>query len=123
VTTRSQVATQALADKRRRFKEREAHPLKQWKLSPIDVASLDQWDNYTKAKEAMFFETDTTDAPWTVIKSDCKKRARLSAMRYLLHKLRCTNKGTQNIGELDALIVGRAHVVCEVGEHPGSAIL
>jgi polyphosphate kinase 2 len=62
-------------EQRRRFKERELHPLKQWKLSPIDVASLDKWDDYTKAKEAMFFETDTADAPWTVIKSDCKKRA------------------------------------------------
>ena len=56
--------------------EREAHPLKQWKLSPIDMASLDKWDEYTRAKEAMFFHTDTPDAPWTVIKSDCKKRAR-----------------------------------------------
>ena len=110
-------------EQRRRFKEREAHPLKQWKLSPIDLASLDKWDDYTKAKEAMFFETDTADAPWTVIKSDCKKRARLNAMRYLLHKLPYTNKDTQNIGQLDSLIVGRAHVVYEVGERPGSAIL
>lgn len=110
-------------EQRRRFKEREAHPLKQWKLSPIDVASLDKWNNHTKAKEAMFFETDTTDTPWIVIKSDCKKRARLNAMRYLLHRLRHTNKDTHNIGELDALIVGRANVVCEVGEHPGGAIL
>ena len=110
-------------EQRRRFKEREAHPLKQWKLSPIDVASLDKWADYTKAKEAMFFETDTADAPWTVIKSDCKKRARLNAMRYLLHKLPYTNKDAKNIGALDVLIVGRAHVVYEVGEHPGSAIL
>jgi polyphosphate kinase 2 len=110
-------------EQRRRFKEREAHPLKQWKLSPIDVASLDKWADYTKAKEAMFFETDTADAPWTVIKSDCKKRARLHAMRYLLHKLPYTNKDAKNIGALDPLIVGRAHVVYEVGEHPGSAIL
>ncbi len=110
-------------EQRRRFKEREAHPLKQWKLSPIDLASLDKWDGYTKAKEAMFFETDTADAPWTVIKSDCKKRARLNAMRYLLHKLPYTNKDTANIGQLDALIVGRAHVVYERGERPGSAIL
>jgi polyphosphate kinase 2 len=56
-------------EQRRRFGEREAHPLKQWKLSPIDKASLDKWDDYTKAKEAMFFHTDTADAPWTVIKS------------------------------------------------------
>jgi polyphosphate kinase 2 len=110
-------------EQRRRFKEREAHPLKQWKLSPIDLASLDKWDDYTKAKEAMFFETDTADAPWTVIKSDCKKRARLNAMRYVLQKLPYTNKDPRNIGDLDTLLVGRAHVVYERGEHPGSAIL
>ena len=56
-------------EQRRRFKERKAHPLKQWKLSPIDLASLDKWDDYTRAKEAMFLHTDTSDAPWTVIKS------------------------------------------------------
>ena len=110
-------------EQRRRFKEREAHPLKQWKLSPIDLASLDKWDNYTQAKEAMFFETDTADAPWTVIKSDCKKRARLNAMRYALQKLPYTNKNANNIGTLDTLLVGRAHVVYERGEQPGSAIL
>jgi polyphosphate kinase 2 len=110
-------------EQRRRFKERKAHPLKQWKLSPIDLASLDKWDDYTKAKEAMFFETDTADAPWTVIKSDCKKRARLNAMRYLLQKLPYTNKEPKNIGPLDSLIVGRAHVVYEQGEKPGGAML
>ena len=110
-------------EQRRRFKERKTHPLKQWKLSPIDLASLDKWDSYTKAKEAMFFETDTADAPWTVVKSDCKKRARLSAMRYVLQKLPYTNKNTDNIGTLDTLIVGRAHVVYERGERPGNAIL
>jgi len=110
-------------EQRRRFKERELHPLKQWKLSPIDLASLDKWNDYTKAKEAMFFETDTADAPWTVIKSDCKKRARLNAMRYVLHKLPYANKDLSNIGTLDNLLVGRAHVVYERGEHPGSAIL
>ena len=110
-------------EQRRRFKEREAHPLKQWKLSPIDLASLDKWDSYTTAKEAMFFETDTADAPWTVIKSDCKKRARLNAMRYVLQKLPYTNKSADNIGTLDNLLVGRAHVVYERGERPGSAIL
>jgi polyphosphate kinase 2 (PPK2 family) len=110
-------------EQRRRFKERELHPLKQWKLSPIDLASLDKWDDYTKAKEAMFFETDTADAPWTVIKSDCKKRARLNAMRYVLHKLPYTNKDLTHIGTLDTLLVGRAHVVYERGEHPGNALL
>ena len=111
------------AEQRRRFKERELHPLKQWKLSPVDLASLDKWDDYTKAKEAMFFETDTADSPWTVIKSDCKKRARLNAMRYVLHRLPYTNKDPANIGSLDSLLVGRAHVVYERGERPGSAIL
>jgi polyphosphate kinase 2 len=111
-------------EQRRRFKEREAHPLKQWKLSPIDLASLDKWDDYTKAKEAMFFETDTADAPWTVIKSDCKKRARLNAMRYVLQKLPYTNKDTRpTSANLDTLLVGRAHVVYERGEQPGGAIL
>jgi polyphosphate kinase len=109
-------------EQRRRFQEREAHPLKQWKLSPIDLASLDKWDEYTKAKEAMFFYTDTADAPWTVIKSDCKKRARLNAMRYVLHKLPYTNKVLEHIGPLDPLLVGRAHVVYEKGEKD-SAIL
>ncbi len=107
-------------EQRRRFKEREGHPLKQWKLSPIDLASLDKWDDYTRAKEAMFFETDTADAPWTVIKSDCKKRARLNAMRYVLHKLPYGNKELEHIGKLDPLIVGRAHVVYERGEKAGA---
>ena len=104
-------------EQHRRFKERKAHPLKQWKLSPIDLASLDKWDDYTKAKEAMFFYTDTADAPWTVIKSDCKKRARLNAMRYVLHKANYTNKNLAHIGPLDPLLVGRANVVYEQGEH------
>jgi polyphosphate kinase 2 len=106
------------AEQRRRFKEREGHPLKQWKLSPIDKASLDKWDDYTRAKEGMFFETDTADSPWTVVKSDCKKRARLNAMRYVLHKLPYTGKDMTQVGKLDPLIVGRAHVVYERGEKP-----
>lgn len=110
-------------EQRRRFRERAVHPLKQWKLSPIDKASLDKWDQYTRAKEAMFFHTDTADAPWTVIKSDCKKRARLNAMRYVLHKLPYESKDVQRIGNLDPLIVGRAHVVYERGEKSLAPIL
>ncbi|HEY9146772.1 MAG TPA: polyphosphate kinase 2 [Thiobacillus sp.] len=110
-------------EQRRRFKEREIHPLKQWKLSPIDLASLDKWEEYTKAKESMFFYTDTADAPWTVIKSDDKKRARLNALRYLLHKLPYTKKDISRIGPLDPLLVGRANVVYERGEHQASALL
>ena len=102
------------------------HPLKHWKLSPIDKHSLNKWKEYTLAQEAMFCETDTADSPWTVIKSDCKKRARLNAMRYVLHRLPYAKKDIAQIGRLDPLIVGRAHVVYEQGEGPnteGSAIL
>ncbi len=111
------------AEQRRRFKERETHPLKQWKLSPVDMASLGKWDEYTKAKESMFFHTDTAEAPWTVIKSDCKKRARLNAMRYVLYKLPYTSKDTSHMGALDPLLVGRAHVVYERGEKTTAPLL
>ena len=104
-------------EQRRRFKEREGHPLKQWKLSPIDLASLDKWDDYTKAKEAMFFHTDTADCPWIVIKSDDKKRARLNAMRYVLHSMPYVGKDTKRIGHVDNLLVGRANIIHEREEH------
>ena len=110
-------------EQKRRFKERKSHPLKQWKLSLVDLASLDKWDEYTRAKEAMFFYTDTADAPWTVIKSDCKKRARLNAMRYVLHKVPYTSKDLAAIGTIDPLLVGRANVVYEQGEHGSEAVL
>lgn len=97
-------------EQRRRFQERESHPLKQWKLSPIDLESLDKWDDYTKAKEAMFHFTDSVDAPWTVVKSDCKKRARLNAMRYVLHSLPYNEKSEETIGSIDPLLVNRAQV-------------
>ncbi len=103
-------------EQRRRFKERKVHPLKQWKLSPVDLASLDKWGDYTSAKEAMFFATDTADSPWTVIKSDDKKRARLNAMRYVLHSLPYTGKDPTRIGQVDDLLVGRANVIHERGE-------
>ena len=101
----------------RRFKSREHDPLKQWKLSPIDLASLDKWDDYTEAKEAMFFHTDTADAPWTVIKSDDKKRARLNAMRHLLASIPYENKDEEVVGKPDPLIVGHASEIYEEGEH------
>lgn len=103
-------------EQRRRFKQREAHPLKQWKLSPIDLASLDKWDEYTLAKEAMFYNTDTAESPWIVIKSDCKKRARLNAMRYVLNKLPYEGKDQKQVGNVDPLIVGRAGALYELGE-------
>ena len=92
------------------------HPLKQWKLSPVDLASLDKWDDYTRAKEAMFLHTDTSDAPWTVIKSDCKKRARLNAMRFVLQRLPYARRDMQAIGAVDPLIVGRPALVPGVND-------
>ena len=100
-------------EQRRRFRERQAHPLKQWKLSPIDLASLDKWPEYTRAKEAMFFHTDTADCPWTVVKSDDKKRARLNAMQVVLHSLPYKGKDIETIGRVDPLLVGRANVVVD----------
>ncbi len=103
-------------EQRRRFKERQAHPLKQWKLSPVDMASLDKWHEYTRAKENMFVHCDTSDAPWTVIKSDCKKRARLNAMRYLLHRMPYAKKDLDTLGAVDPLIVGRPSLVPSRGD-------
>jgi polyphosphate kinase 2 len=101
----------------RRFQQRRHDPLKQWKLSPIDLASLDKWSEYTEAKEAMFFYTDTADAPWTVIKSDCKKRARINAMRHVLNSLDYPNKNLDVAVPPDSLIVGSAAHIYENGEH------
>lgn len=101
----------------RRFQQRRKDPLKQWKLSPIDLASLDKWKDYTEAKEAMFFYTDTADAPWTVIKSDCKKRARINAMRHVLNSLNYPNKNRDIATPPDSLIVGSAKYIYEKGEN------
>ena len=89
----------------RRFVSRYSDPLKHWKLSPVDVQSLDRWDAYTEAKNAMFFHTHTKDAPWAIIKSDDKKRARLNCIRYFLHHLDYPNKDVKAIGPVDELIV------------------
>lgn len=82
-------------EQKRRFDSRATDPLKQWKLSPVDKASLSKWNDYTEAKEAMFFYTDTADAPWTVIRSDDKKRARLNCMRHFLSTLDYPGKDSQ----------------------------
>jgi len=96
----------------RRFRARETDPLKHWKLSPIDMASLDKWDDYTEAKEAMFFYTDTADSPWTIVKSDDKRRARIEAMRHFLFHLPYEGKDSRVVYAPDPLIVGStAHVI------------
>jgi polyphosphate kinase 2 len=100
----------------RRFIERQTDPVKQWKLSPVDLASLDKWDEYTEAKESMFFFTDLADAPWTVVKSNDKKRARLEAMRYVLSRVHYEDRDEQIVGRPDPLIVGPAPSLFETGE-------
>ena len=100
-----------------RFKSRESEPLKKWKLSPIDRLSLDKWDDYTEAKEAMFFYTDTADAPWTIIKSDDKKRARLNCMKHFLSSLPYPDKDHHVVDKPDPLIVGSSVHVVRSSEH------
>ncbi|MEM8662866.1 MAG: polyphosphate kinase 2 [Pseudomonadota bacterium] len=96
----------------RRFKSRETDPLKHWKLSPIDRASLAKWDDYTEAKEAMFFYTDTADAPWMIVKSDDKKRARLNCMRHFLSTIDYPEKDHDIACRPDPLIVASSeHVI------------
>ncbi|MDC7714708.1 polyphosphate kinase 2 [Vogesella sp. LYT5W] len=99
----------------RRFISRRDDPLKHWKLSPIDIQSLDKWDDYTEAKKAMFFHTDTGDAPWAVIKSDDKKRARLNCLRHFLWHLPYPDKNLAIIRP-DDKIVGAAGSVFEASE-------
>jgi polyphosphate kinase len=95
-------------EQRTRFVIRQVDPVRQWKLSPIDLASLDKWDDYTEAKEAMFFYTDTADAPWTVVKSNDKKRARVEAMRHVLNRFEYEGKDPEIVGTPDPEIVGSA---------------
>jgi len=104
------------AEQLRRFIGRAKDPLKQWKLSPMDVESLTRWDEYTKAKEAMLFYTDTADAPWTIVRSDDKKRARLNAMHHVLSSIPYAGKDTSLVREPDPKICGCAKSIYEHGE-------
>ena len=101
----------------RRFESRETEALKKWKISPIDRQSLKMWDEYTDAKEAMFFYTDTADAPWTIVKSDDKKRARLNAMRHFLSQLPYPARDNARVGKPDPLIVGSSGDVIAKDDH------
>jgi polyphosphate kinase 2 len=104
-------------EQRRRFESRQHDPLKHWKLSPIDLASLDKWDDYTEAKEAMFFYTDTADAPWVVVKADDKKRARLNCMQHLLRSLPYPDPDRSVVRDPDPLIVGAGANVIGRDDH------
>lgn len=104
-------------EQRRRFTARETDPLKRCKLSPIDLASLDKWDDDTEAKEAMVFYTDTADAPWTIVKSDDRKRARLNCMRHVLASLDYPGKDPAIVQPRDPLLVGGASHVMHGSDH------
>jgi polyphosphate kinase 2 len=101
----------------RRFVSRLHDPLKQWKLSPVDKAAVSMWSEYTRAKEAMFFYTDTAACPWTIIKSDDKKRARLNCMQDFLSRLDYPDKNHDVVDAPDPLIVGSPSQVIRKDVH------
>jgi len=110
-------------EQRTRFTIRQVDPVRQWKLSPMDLASLDKWADYTDAKEAMFFYTDTADAPWTVIKSNDKKRARVGAMRHVLNLFPYDDRDDEVVGQPDRRIVGPASQLFEDGERSADSLI
>ncbi len=95
----------------RRFLQRESDPLKHWKLSPIDVASLGKWDEYTAARNEMFERTHTNQAPWTVVRSDDKRRARVAAIRAILHALPYDDKDEAVACDPDPLVAGAPSLI------------
>ncbi|HEY5752064.1 MAG TPA: polyphosphate kinase 2 [Chthoniobacterales bacterium] len=106
-----------------RFLNRAQDPLKQWKLSPMDVESLGRWDSYTKAKEAMLFYTDTADAPWTIVRSDDKKRARLSAIRHVLNLTPYAGRSVETVTPPDPKLCGSAAAIYESDEMKENAAI
>ena len=104
-------------EQRRRFEARKEDPLKHWKMSPVDQASVGLWHEYTRAKEAMFFYTDTASCPWTIIKSDDKKRARLNCMQHFLFGLDYPDKDYDVVNGYDPLIVGSPKQVLRKDVH------
>lgn len=108
-------------EQRARFLARSNDPVKQWKLSPTDLASLNKWDDYTAAAEAMFLASDTDTSPWTVVKSNDKKRARIEAMRFVLSQFDYPDKDLAVVGQADPLIVGRPADIYDSGEEPSGA--
>ena len=100
-------------EQRTRFVIRRVDPVRQWKLSPMDIESLDKWEAYTEAKEAMFHYTDTAEAPWTVVKSNDKKRARIEAIKHVLAKFDYDGKEEKVIGDADTAIIGPPSVLSE----------
>lgn len=94
-------------EQRTRFAIRQIDPVRRWKLSPMDLESLDRWEAYTAAKEAMFERTDTDHAPWITIRSNDKKRARLNGMRAFLNQFDYEGRDDSVVYDPDPLIVKR----------------
>jgi polyphosphate kinase len=90
----------------KRFHDRRHDPLKVWKLSPMDIAALNKWDDYTEKRDRMLTETHTDQAPWTVVRGNDKRRARLNLIRHILTTLDYEGKDEKAIGEIDKKIVG-----------------
>ena len=110
-------------EQRRRFEARAGSPLKRWKLSPIDKESLSLWEEYTEAKETMFFYTDTRDAPWTVVRSDDKRRARINCMRHFLDSIDYPDKNEEVVVTPDSQVVGLARDIFQTQHADGSPSL
>nr|WP_306264579.1 polyphosphate kinase 2 [Pararhizobium sp. IMCC3301] len=91
----------------KRFHDRAHDPLKQWKLSPMDVASLDKWGDYTEKRNLMLKMTHTASTPWTIVRSNDKRRARLNSIRHVLANLDYDGKDLSAIGKIDPLILGQ----------------
>src|SRR5690625_96725 len=108
-------------EQRNRFAMRETDPVRRWKLSPTDLASLDKWDEYTQAKDAIFFDTDTKDAQWTVVKSNDKHRARIESMRHVLTLLPYPGRDSTVVYPPDPVICGPDSVLSEYGEGSGGS--
>jgi polyphosphate kinase 2 len=106
------------SEQQTRFLIRRIDPVRRWKLSVTDLAALDKWGDYTEAKEAMFFYTDSPHAPWTVVKSKDKKRGRLEAIRHVLARLDYEDCDDAVVGSADSLVIGPAARVFEQGESP-----
>ena len=91
----------------KRFHDRRHSPLASWKFSPMDVAGMSKWDDYTKAYNRMLKRTHTPEAPWTAVRSNDKRRARLEVIRHVLLNIPYDGRDESKIGEPDPKIVGQ----------------
>ncbi|WP_306251150.1 polyphosphate kinase 2 [Parvularcula sp. IMCC14364] len=99
----------------KRFHDRRHDPLKIWKLSPIDIKALSKWDDYTAARDLMLERTHDARTPWTIIRSNDKRRARLNAIRRVLSALDYDGKKEKNIGDIDPAVLGEGPAFLSAG--------